>query len=284
MPSSIVTAVPSGLIKEWCIQPQFFGFDQDPLTCGNSTSGTEDSDFETICCDGDIIDTKQDLYQVDPSNAIRDLRLSDLVCCRLQGPQTGGLLPIPSGPSTTCVSGTPTPLASLAATNISNAAAFYVTYTSASYGGATPGDFIPSQRPTCLWADTAHRVAMTSVTVAAADITTFPTTDPLGGTITDGYSFETPDSTFSGFFPPGYSEGTESLSELTTTASSSSSLSSPSNEVTATASGQTTGGNPSVSRSPGPTSSSSGTASAQPLSLRSVLLTGLVISAFACGL
>lgn len=105
--------------------------------------------------------------------------MDNLVCCRLQGAQQGGLQPIDTD-QTHCTAGSPTPLASLAATNSKNAAPFLVTYTSASYGETTTGDFIPAQVPTCIWMNTntaqSDGVGVKTVTVPAASISTLPAT------------------------------------------------------------------------------------------------------------
>lgn len=169
--SSIVTAIPSGVVKEWCIQgPSVFG-SVDPVfgECANATRGTYPSDFQTICCDGDIVDTTKDLFRAGRGQTVD---LENLICCRIQGAQQGGLMPLYVGSLTGCTAGTPVPLASLAATNTKNAQNFLVTYTSASYGSTTTGDFIPTESPYCLWAYTASGMAMTNVTVAAPEITT----------------------------------------------------------------------------------------------------------------
>jgi hypothetical protein len=78
--SSIITAVPSGPIQDWCIQVPWFGLDNAPQQCANATRGTTESDFETISCDGSIVDTSKDIFSGGP------IDLADLVCCRIQGP------------------------------------------------------------------------------------------------------------------------------------------------------------------------------------------------------
>jgi hypothetical protein len=175
--SSIVTAVPTGLIQEWCIQAPWFGPDRQE--CANATRGTTEAGFETICCDGEIVDTAKDLYH----SGGGPINLADLICCRVQGPQMGGIGPIPTNAGTECSTGTPTPLASLAATNTVNVQGYLVTFTSASFGDGTTGDFIPTQTPYCLWAYTASGVSLTNITVPAAQITTLSTTDYLMGTV-----------------------------------------------------------------------------------------------------
>lgn len=189
MSSFITTAVPSGLIStDWCIQDSL-DWDGNPNECAES--GQNPSDYGTICCAGDIVDTASDLYQYGGNSKNATLNLDTLVCCRVDGPQQGGLQAIPTD-RTQCTAGDPTPLASFAATNTANAAVWEATYTSASQsvGESTTfiGDFKPRQSPKCLWVYTKTGVAMANVTVAAADITTLPapTTDRLGYPITTG--------------------------------------------------------------------------------------------------
>jgi hypothetical protein len=191
--SSIVTAVPSGTVKEWCIKQPFWGF-SDPITqeCANATRGTSPSDFETICCDGHIIDTSKDLYRAGRGQTVD---LENLICCRIKGPQQGGLLPFYTGPGTQCSTGNPVPLASLAATNTGNVQPFRVTYTSASFGISTTADYIPTSQAECLWAYTASGVEMTNVTVAAAQITTLSGSSSSHGTMGTGFSHPTTSST-----------------------------------------------------------------------------------------
>jgi hypothetical protein len=191
--SSIVTAVPSGTVKEWCIQQPFWGF-SDPIAqeCANATRGTSPSDFETICCDGQIIDTSKDLYRAGRGQTVD---LENLICCRIMGPQQGGLLPFYTGPGTQCSTGNPVPLASLAATNTGNVQPFLVTYTSASFGISTTADYIPTSQANCLWAYTASGVAMVNVTVPTAQITSLSSSSSSDGTMGIGFSYPTTSST-----------------------------------------------------------------------------------------
>ncbi|GAD91856.1 hypothetical protein PVAR5_0438 [Paecilomyces variotii No. 5] len=183
MSSSITTAVPSGLIKSWCLA-DLADFDNKPQQCANETLGQKPSDFQTICCDGDIIDTTQNLWQPYRKGPLY-LNIDNLVCCRLVGAQQGGIQAIDPD-QTHCTAGSPTPLASLAATNTKNAADYLVTYTSASYGETTTGDFIPTETPRCLWMNTntaqSNGVGVQTVTVPAARISTLAaaTTDMFG--------------------------------------------------------------------------------------------------------
>jgi hypothetical protein len=188
--SSITTAVPSGLITtDWCIQDSL-GWHDEPNVCADS--GTNPSNYGTICCAGDIIDTSGGLALITNGNSKNHtLDLNTLVCCLVEGPQQGGILPLNSDP-TQCTEGNPTPLASFAATNTDNAAIWAATYTGASESAGesttVTGDFIHRETPKCLWVYTKTGMAMQNVTVAAADITTLPapTTDKFGWPITTG--------------------------------------------------------------------------------------------------
>ncbi|KAM0712800.1 hypothetical protein Q7P35_000247 [Cladosporium inversicolor] len=186
--SSITTAVPSGVVSsEWCIQ-NLLDWDDFPNHCADSDE--HPSDYSSICCAGSIVDTESNLFS-SGSTLNRTVNLDTLVCCIQDGPQQGGILPFPNDPMA-CPDGSPTPLASFAATNTANAAVYEVTYTSASQSAGesttVTGDYIPRKSPMCLWVNTKSGVAMTNVTVAAADITTLPapTTDKFGWTITTG--------------------------------------------------------------------------------------------------
>jgi len=172
--ASVTTAVPSGLITtDWCIKNSV-GWHNEPETCANATKGQVEADFETICCNGDIIDTRRNLFVWPrPKNQTNYLDLADMVCCGVSGAQMGGIGPI-INLATACTMGTPTPLASLAATNLDNVPLYAVTYTSASYGSTTTGDFIPTTMPSCLWMYTKTGVALRNITVPAARITSLP--------------------------------------------------------------------------------------------------------------
>ena len=177
--SSLTTAIPSGPITtDWCIQAAQDFYDK-PNQCANTTLGQTPADFESICCDGAIVDNSQNLYA--RKQRPLSIDLANLTCCRVYGPQTGGIGPI-NNVGTACTAGTPTPLARLAATNTANAALYRVTYTSASFGETATGDYIPTETPTCLWAYTKTGVTLRNVTVLAAEIMTLPpaTTDIYG--------------------------------------------------------------------------------------------------------
>jgi hypothetical protein len=185
MSSSITTAVPSGLVSDWCIQDSV-DVQGNANVCGDS--GKHPSDYGTICCAGDIVDTASDTYRY--GNANDTINLDTLVCCRIEGPQANGGLQAIATDRNQCTEGNATPLASFAATNTANAALWEKTLTSAyqSIGPSTTviGDYVPLQSPRCLWVYTKTGVALRNVTVPAADITTppAPTTDAMGPAIT----------------------------------------------------------------------------------------------------
>ena len=230
MSSSFTTAVPSGLITtDWCIQNSGDA-DGKPNQCADS--GKNPSDYGTICCAGDIVDTASDLYRF--GNANKTINLDTLVCCVAHGPQQGGLQPIATD-RTQCTQGSPTPLASFAATNTANAAPWHITYSGASQsiGASTTviGDFIPQQSPMCLWVYTKTGVAMRNVTVSAADATTLP----AASTDVSGYP------TTTGSFAP--SNTAESItSQAPTHATAQSSAISSSSTSTTTPASSTSGG------------------------------------------
>jgi hypothetical protein len=219
--TSVSTIIPAGIISEWCItQPYFLGIPGTDYQCANSSRGTVESDFITICCDGDIIDTAFDLYF---HSGPTSLDINDLVCCQPNGPQTGGLQPIAQGPYTYCTSGTPIPLISFAATNTGNQEPFLVTYTSASYGDHTTGDFIPTQVPQCLWADTAHGISLTTAILPAPMFTTLSSSgDGAYTTINSVYSSNTAVSQATTSSYHSSSSSASNVKSSSTTASSSS--------------------------------------------------------------
>lgn len=190
MSSSITTAVPSGLVvTDWCIQNSI-DFEGNANVCRDSDK--HPSDYGTICCAGDIVDTASDMYRY--GNANHTINLDTLVCCRIEGPQANGGLQAIATDRNQCTEGNATPLASLAATNTANAALWEETITGAyqSVGPSTTviGDYVPLQTPMCLWVYIKSGVALRNVTVPAADITTppAPTTDAMGSPITTGSS------------------------------------------------------------------------------------------------
>ncbi|KAF3919507.1 hypothetical protein ABW20_dc0100897 [Dactylellina cionopaga] len=179
MSSSITTVVPTGTIIDWCVANQVQYGASGVYQCANETIGQKPSDFESICCDGEIVDTKEDLWQLKRPKSAGPFKLDldDLVCCRF-GREQGGIQAI-NPTRTVCTAGTPTPLASLAATNVDNARAYLVTYASASQGeGTSLGDWTLLTTPQCIWMNTNTRdsqgVGVKTVVVPAADITTLP--------------------------------------------------------------------------------------------------------------
>ncbi|KAI1139089.1 hypothetical protein F5Y05DRAFT_380811 [Hypoxylon sp. FL0543] len=191
--SSVTTTIPTSPISEWCLVPasprrQLFTPDCPEPYRNNTTVKPEF--FQSICCDGVIVDTSLDLYNSSPSlpysipdagNNTHPVNLSDLVCCGIAGLQSEALNPTPSPKfRTVCAPGTTsTPLASLAATNASGADLYAVTYASRSatddssatvtndlWGWATP-TYGASGTPVCLWVNTESGVSMAEVTVPA---------------------------------------------------------------------------------------------------------------------
>ena len=170
--SSVSTIVPTGALQSWCMT----SFDPDETNpfwdaCGRETKNAT-ADFQTICCDGEIIDTELNIWAglQRESNEPLYLQMEDMVCCRQAGRNPGGLLPLNTD-YTQCASGEPTPLASMAATNTENAQNFAVTYISASAGTA---DWTTRSSPSCIWINTKSVDGTTAVVLPAADITTLP--------------------------------------------------------------------------------------------------------------
>lgn len=85
--SSIVTAVPTGVLQHWCLG-DVWDFDGQPRTCGNGTKPP--SDFWSVCCDGEIFNVNANIWTF-PANMTMD----DLICCRHIGRLEGGLHPLP---------------------------------------------------------------------------------------------------------------------------------------------------------------------------------------------
>ncbi|KAI1395012.1 hypothetical protein F4819DRAFT_479809 [Hypoxylon fuscum] len=182
--SSVTTSIPTGAISEWCLVQRTTRSDLFVPNCANafrnSTAATPDA-FQSICCDGYIVDTAADLYAAAPPNQLPDsapdlgpahlhpVDLANLVCCAVAGTQTAALALTPSR-KTACAPGTPaTPLASLAATNAANASLYSVAYASVTssssadpeatvtndlWGWAT-ASYGASGTPMCFWANTA---------------------------------------------------------------------------------------------------------------------------------
>ncbi|KAF3929684.1 hypothetical protein AA313_de0204274 [Arthrobotrys entomopaga] len=171
--SSITTSIPSDTIINWCVANQIQYGDTEPYQCANTTIHQSSSDFESICCDGRIISTKDDLWN--PTNDTK-VKVEDLVCCRYHY-EEGGFHAI-NPTKTICTAGTPTPLASLAATNVDNARAYLVTFASASQDGTSLGDWTLLTTPQCFWMNTNTKdsqgvAADKTLVLPAADVTTF---------------------------------------------------------------------------------------------------------------
>ncbi|KAI1378077.1 hypothetical protein F4677DRAFT_414383 [Hypoxylon crocopeplum] len=186
--SSLTTSIPTGPIPEWCLmlttprRTLFYPACVEPF--GNGTAINANG-FQSICCDGVIVDTALDMYNASPfpgsvpgDNATL-VDLSDLMCCGVTGTQTEALNPTPS-PRTACAPGTiGTPLASLAATNASKADQYPVTYAGSTpsssgasrantdlWGWANP-TYGASGTPMCFFVNTASGVSIAEVTVPA---------------------------------------------------------------------------------------------------------------------
>ncbi|KAI1807492.1 hypothetical protein F4811DRAFT_506011 [Daldinia bambusicola] len=157
-PSSITTSIPTGDISQWCLflgsrRASLFGA-QCPSPLENGTSSSPD-DYQGVCCNGVIVDTSFDIYNNSSSSPIipysnpnngppNPVNLDNLICCGVSGTQTAALAFTPaasSGPRTACAPGTAgTPLASLAATNVSRAAPYPVTYAESTPPSPSGGD------------------------------------------------------------------------------------------------------------------------------------------------
>lgn len=175
--SSITTVIPSGILPAWCLSnPWGWEGPNDRHRCGSNSSAVHDpvdANYWNVCCDGDIVYTKGDIWSLP-----RSITIDDLVCCRYLGKLQGGVRPLPTGPPWTCDNGQPTPLASLAATNTDNARDYLATYASANDTGGTLTDMFWTETPWCLWVDTktSGGVPMATVTVPAASFITLSET------------------------------------------------------------------------------------------------------------
>jgi hypothetical protein len=127
-----------------------------------------DPDFDSICCDGNIIDTRFDMYERGPRE---DIDLADLVCCRNQGLQGENQPPLDVGQTTRCTTGKSVPLLSMAATNFQNAQNYFIGTTNATLGTDTFLDLTLDGDPYCLGFNTAKASAMMNITVPAAQFT-----------------------------------------------------------------------------------------------------------------
>lgn len=220
MSSSITTSIPAGVIGgDWCIQ-NLEDVQHEPNQCADTAKHQVPSDFNTICCAGDIIDTTQDLWDYRTRNET-EVDTANLVCCLY------AKIPLDSSPSTsitngrhTCSQGSPTPLASLAATNTENAALYLRTYTSAgaySWTGTTGvyEDYVPTATPRCLWVYTKTGVPMNEVTVPTAMISTMS-----GGSTTSSSMPSSETSSLSMSVTPSMASGSTSFVRETITTTS----------------------------------------------------------------
>ncbi|CAJ2511143.1 Uu.00g067680.m01.CDS01 [Anthostomella pinea] len=99
--------------RTWCLGPA--PTEHTHYQCANDTAGTAASDFQTICCNGDIVNVAKPIWWPQALED-RSVYLADMVCC--QGSVRGV-----ATTQTECNGGQrPTPLASLANTNTDNAA------------------------------------------------------------------------------------------------------------------------------------------------------------------
>ncbi|KAF3067281.1 hypothetical protein GL218_08620 [Daldinia childiae] len=217
---SITTSIPTGDISQWCLYPRnsratLFGLScPQPYEKGTSISP---ADFQGICCNGVIVDTSFDIYGNSSSPIVpysnpnggspHPVNLENLVCCGVTGVQTAAIDFTPT-PRTACAPGTTgTPLASLAATNVTRATQYPVTYADSTppsssvdpsatvtndlWGWASP-TYGASGMPICFLANTkASGVSLAEVTVPAtyvpptasatgSDSAAEPTSSPSG--------------------------------------------------------------------------------------------------------
>ncbi|KAM7189329.1 hypothetical protein V8F33_010108 [Rhypophila sp. PSN 637] len=218
--SLTTTTIPEGIISggpEWCLKG-LLAFDSPwpndagPYIyneCANSTRNTSPSDFQTICCDGDIIDPDTSLYRVVPF----PLNVTNLICCRKGGQLLPGGISAPQTNDKRCYpSEIPTPLASLAATNTKNAQIYIMSYESALAGTA---DWTRRHEPTCLWVQTTHPDVtgrIVEVEVPVASITTLPpiTTGVGGWVVTSTLERSTADLGVTGTGEPAAEKTTTS--------------------------------------------------------------------------
>ncbi|KAI0379368.1 hypothetical protein F5Y04DRAFT_282793 [Hypomontagnella monticulosa] len=208
--SSVTTSIPAGAIPEWCLQlanprAELFGA-RCPEVYHNHTTTTP-KQYQSFCCDGVIVDLTLDLYNLssNPSPILpgshpgeagfQPVDLSNLVCCGATGIQTA---PPDRTPSvrTTCAPGTTaTPLASLVATNVSQASTFPLTWSSPSpsptaapdatvtnnlWGWGVPKYGAPGT-PVCFLANTGSGVSLAEVTVPATYVAPTSPTDSSSG-------------------------------------------------------------------------------------------------------
>lgn len=130
--------LPAGPIIPWCLGAV------NLTTCPDQNASYSGVDWTTICCDGTISDTTRILAD---GGVNKTLDIFDLLCCG--GDPLGGF------DMTSCSSTiTPTPLASLAATNTQNAMAWIDSRVGLTWS------------PYCVWLGSSTSVLKTTVTVS----------------------------------------------------------------------------------------------------------------------
>jgi hypothetical protein len=143
--------LPAGPILPWCIGAV------NLTTCPDQNASYSAVDWTTICCDGTISDTTRVLADGSVNTTID---IFDLLCCG--GDPLGGF------DMTSCSSTiTPTPLASLAATNTQNAMAW------------TDPQVGLTWSPYCVWLGSSTSVLKTTVTVSTFSAKALSTTSPI---------------------------------------------------------------------------------------------------------
>ncbi|KAH9900162.1 hypothetical protein F4778DRAFT_782277 [Xylariomycetidae sp. FL2044] len=171
MSSSLVTtSIPSGPIarENWCLYPIFQG--DEGAACARDHEGAVESDYQSLCCRGGIVDAKVDFGNLTDEDAAAGIRIDDLVCCGIYAPlpYEPELWTVPA--RTRCVDGAPTPLASFAATGIADLPGpgpFPVTYTGVTDSPATASVVVGDYPPYCFFVNTRAHTDATAVTVPA---------------------------------------------------------------------------------------------------------------------
>lgn len=164
--SSVTTVFPTGVVQHWCLAPIYgFNVTHDIADCAAQNIS---SNFQTVCCNGDIIDTTGQAFL--SGIPLKPLNLSNIICCQLSGPQdenqnAGTFVSVQ--PST-CKSGTPTPIVNLAATNTENAAPYYIDFTDLPTGFGWSSEIVATATPNCLWLNTVSGASLATLTVPAA--------------------------------------------------------------------------------------------------------------------
>jgi hypothetical protein len=164
--SSITTVFPSGTVQHWCLSPIFGPF-FDIEFLSKCTAANVSAGFQTVCCNGDIIDLTGQAFH--GRGSLSPLDVGNMRCCGLPGTYGWRNDPNPAGNAlrqfTTCSSGFPTPIFILAATNTRNVAPYEITYTNLPTKLFSVSDMTVTGTPNCLWLYTASDVIMATVTV-----------------------------------------------------------------------------------------------------------------------